>query len=105
MILIDEEIKVSIDEQIEEKEGKSELAKYVWKIKKRGLKPKIKWSIRMKAQIYRKGMRYCDLCLSEKSIIAIADERSLNKRNEIHRKCTHMKPYKLAAIPIPVDPP
>ena len=54
----------------------------------------------MKTRVYRKGMRYCDLCLSEKTIIAVADERSLNKRNEIHRKCTHMNPYKLAAIPL-----
>ena len=95
-----EEVKISIEEQIEEKEGRSELAKYVWKLKKKGLKYKIKWSIKMKATIYRKGMRYCDLCLSEKTLIAIADNRSLNKRNEIHRKCTHMNKYKLAAIPI-----
>ena len=67
-----EEVKISIEEQIEEKEGRSELAKYVWKLKKRGLKPKIKWAIKSKARIYKKGMRYCDLCLTEKTLIAIA---------------------------------
>ena len=95
-----EEVKVSIEEQIAEKEEKSELAKYVWKVKKKGLKPKIKWRILLKARPYAKGSRYCDLCLSEKTIIAIADNRSLNKRNEMLRKCTHMNPFKLSSIPI-----
>ena len=54
----------------------------------------------MKARPYKKGSQYCDLCLSEKTIIAIADKRSLNKRNEMLRKCTHMNPYKLSTIPI-----
>ena len=93
-----EEVEISIEEQIEEKSGESALADYVWKIKLKGLKPKIKWSINCKAHIYIKGMRYCDLCLTEKTLIAIADERSLNKRNEIHRKCSHMNPYKLSKI-------
>lgn len=61
----------SIAEQIAEKEGKSELAKYIWKIKKMGLKYDIKWSIIMHARPYRKGMKFCDLCLSEKTIIAL----------------------------------
>ena len=85
-----EEVKVSIEEKIAEKEERSELAKYVWKIKKKGLKPLVKWKILLKARPYSKGSRYCDLCLSEKTVIAIADDRSLNKRNEILRKCTHI---------------
>ena len=35
----------SIADQVAEKEKKSELAKYVWKLKKKGLKYKVKWSI------------------------------------------------------------
>ena len=95
-----EVIKVSIEEQIAEKEERSELAKYVWKLKKKGLKPIVKWKILMKARPYSKGSRYCDLCLSEKTIIAIADKRSLNKRKEMLHKCTHMTPFKLSSIPI-----
>ena len=94
------EMKEDMKKQIAEKEDKSELARYVWKLKKKGLKPKIKWKIVMKARPYKKGSRYCDLCLSEKTLIAIAGDRSLNKRNEIHRKCTHMNQFKLSAIPI-----
>ena len=95
-----EVVEISIDEQIAEKEDKSELSRYVWKLKKKGLKPKIKWKIVMKARPYTKGSRYCDLCLSEKTLIAIAGDRSLNKRKEIHRKCTHMNKFKLSAISI-----
>ena len=98
-----EEVKVTIEQQIAEKEERSELAKYVWKLKKKGLKPIVKWKILVKARPYRKGSRFCNLCLSEKTVIAIADKRSLNKRNEIIRKCTHMSPFKLSSIPI--DPP
>ena len=93
------EVKVPIEQQIAEKEEKSELAKYIWKVKKKGLKPIVKWKILLKARPYSKGSSYCDLCLSEKTIIAIADKRSLNKRNEILRKCTHMVPFKLSSIP------
>ena len=60
----------SIDDQIAEKEKKSELAKYVWKLKKKGLQYKIKWSIiKHAARPYKKGMRYCYLCLTEKVVI------------------------------------
>ena len=62
----------SIDDQIAEKEKKSELAKYVWKLKKKGLQYKIKWSIIKHARPYRKGMHYFDLCLTEKAQLAIS---------------------------------
>ena len=91
-------VEISIEEQIVEKRAESALADYVWKIKQKGLKPVIKWEIKCKSHIYKKGMRFCDLCLSEKTFIALADERSLNKRNEIHRKCTHMNPFKLSKV-------
>ena len=90
----------SIDDQIAEKEAKSELAKYVWKIKKMGLKYNIKWSIKKFARPYRKGMKYCDLCLSEKTVIALAGRSSLNKRSEVHLKCKHMNDFKLNKVPL-----
>ena len=89
-----------IDEQIAEKEGKSELAKYVWKLKKMGLKFEIKWSIVKHARPYKKGSKYCDLCLSEKTVIALAGPSSLNKRKEILSKCKHMNDYKLDKVPL-----
>ena len=90
--------KRSIADQIAEKEKKSELAKYVWKLKKKGLQYKIKWSIIRHAKPYRKGAHYCDLCLSEKVVIALADASSLNKRSEINSKCRHMNEFKLSYI-------
>ena len=90
----------SIADQIKEKEKKSELAKYVWKLKKKGLKYEIKWSIIKHARPYRKGSHYCDLCLTEKVVIAFADESSLNKRSEINSKCRHMNEFKLSNIPM-----
>ena len=90
--------KRSIADQIAEKEKKSELAKYVWKLKKKGLQYKIKWSIIRHARPYKKGAHYCDLCLSEKVVIALADASSLNKRSEINSKCRHMNEFKLSYI-------
>ena len=90
----------SLADQIVEKEKQSELAKYVWKLKKMGLRYKIKWSIIKHARPYQKGMKFCDLCLTEKVIIALADSSSLNKRSEINSKCRHMNKFKLSNIPL-----
>ena len=49
-------------EYVDEKEKKSELAKYVWKLKKKGLQYKIKWSINKHARPYRKGSHICTIC-------------------------------------------
>ena len=92
-----EPYKVSIAEQIEEKKNKSELAKYIWSLKEKGKKYAIKWSVAKKARPYKNGMRFCDLCLTEKTLIALSDpDVSLNKRNEILRKCTHKPRFKLS---------
>ena len=88
--------KRSIADQIVEKEKKSELAKYIWKLKKKGLKFSIKWSIIKHARPYRKGSHYCDLCLTEKVVIALGDSSYLNKRTEINSKCRHMNEFKLS---------
>ena len=90
--------KRSIADQIVEKEKKSELAKYIWKLKKKGLKYEIKWSIIKHARPCRKGSHYCDLCLTEKVIIALGDASYLNKRSEINSKCRHMNEFKLSYI-------
>ena len=90
-------VKVTIDQQIEEKRSKSELANYIWSLKKQGKKWKIEWSIHRQAINYRNGHRYCDLCLTEASSIAIGDpERMLNRRTEIYRKCPYMPRFKLS---------
>ena len=78
----------TIEDQIEEKKNKSELANYVWKLKQLKKNFTIKWKIEKKAQPYRKGARYCNLCALEKTCIALGDPSStLNSRNEIFHKC------------------
>ena len=90
---------VSIAEQIEEKKAKTELANYIWQVKQQGKKPSIKWRIERTAFPYRNGMKYCDLCLTEKTLIAMGDPAlMLNKRTEIFRKCTHKNDFKLSAF-------
>ena len=92
-----DDVEVTIAEQIEEKRSKSELANYVWKLKLAEKEPIIKWQIEKKAFTYKNGMKYCDLCVTEKTLIALGDPAvTLNKRTEIFRKCMHKNRYKLS---------
>ena len=78
----------TIQDQIEEKKNKSELACHIWKLKERKQKYSIDWKIVKRALPYTKGSRYCDLCANEKTFIALGDPTStLNSRNEIFHKC------------------
>ena len=57
----------------------------------------MKWSIAKKAHNYKNGDKYCDLCATEKTLIALGEpETMLNKRTEIFRKCTKMNDFKLS---------
>ena len=48
----------------------------------------------MYAKPYKCGTRRCDLCLTEKCVIASADqEHLLNKRTEIISECRHRNKY------------
>ena len=63
-------------------EHDTELSKYIWKLKDLGKTFTLKWSIAAYASPYWCGTRPCDLCLTEKYIIARGDqERLLNKQN------------------------
>ena len=74
----------------EESKHKTTLSAYVWE---QGLapEPKIKWSILATAPSYRKGSRYCELCLTEKLYIlrTINNPSYLNKRSELAQRCRH----------------
>ena len=49
--------------------------------------------------IYSAGAKYCDLCLTEKTIIMLADKKScLNIRSEILRKCPHISKFTLGMV-------
>ena len=56
----------------------------MWKCKNKKLDPKITWSVKAKAFTISSGGTVCDLCLTEKFIILMADtSATLNKRSEI----------------------
>ena len=82
-----------------EKRTATELSKYYWKLKDEGLEPNIKWSIKSKAFTYQGGATHCDLCLTEKTVIALADPKfTLNSRTEILGKCRHQRKFILQII-------
>ena len=87
---------VSIQEQIEEKKSKSELASYIWSLKEKGVDFKITWKIEKKAFPYKIGSSDCNLCAWEKTSIAKSNPKTtLNSRNEIFHKCREKSRYKL----------
>ena len=72
----------------------TELSKYIWQLKDEDVESRIKWEIVRRAVPYRCGTRKCDLCLSEKLVIATADPSTmLNKRSELISKCRHRNKY------------
>ena len=76
-----------------------ELSEYLWTLKANGTDYHLKWSIKSYASRYKCGTRRCDLCLTEKIIIALADPKViLNKRNELISKCRHMSKFILHSV-------
>ncbi len=77
--------------------GQTELSKYVWKLKSENKDFNIQWAIKTRAFAFKSGSTRCDLCLSEKTTILLADPKStINKRNEIISKCPHKRKFMLA---------
>ena len=77
-------------------EGESELSKEVWRIKRAGGEFHIKWSKEKNHQSYRPESKRCNLCHSEKLVIALYEDNNLlNQRNEIISRCRHRLKYKL----------
>ena len=80
----------------EKYKGSTTLSKYIWKLKSEGTPASIKWSIKASAFGYTCGAKYCDLCLVEKTTIALADPiTTLNRRSEIMSKCRHKNKFLL----------
>ena len=78
-------------------EGRTELSKHIWKLKSSNKPFSIKWSIKRHAFAYRIGSKQCNLCLCEKTVIALADRKStLNSRSEILAKCRHKRKFCLS---------
>ena len=79
--------------------NKTELSKHIWKLQDKGINFNVKWSVAAYASTYRCGSRRCDLCLTEKYVIARANHKNLlNKRTELISKCCHRNKYILKNI-------
>ena len=77
----------------------STLSSYVWDMEDKKVDYDIRWKIRKKAMMYKPGASYCDLCVTEKMEILLANPKSsLNKRTEILEKCRHRHRFKLGNI-------
>ena len=74
------------------------LSKYLWLLRDNNVTFDLKWSIKKKAQVYSAGAKYCDLCLTEKAIIMLADKNCINIRSEILQKCPHIKKFTLVMV-------
>ena len=78
------------------KKNATELSKYVWILKDKKIKYNISWKILARCSTYKAGSRSCDLCLTEKFIIATAERKSLlNCRSELVSKCRHKNKFLL----------
>ena len=71
----------------------TELSKYIWKLKRKRKKYKLKWSIIMKSNTNKRQSGQCNLCLEEKYTILnmrhTEPGSTLNKRTELVSKCRH----------------
>ena len=74
--------------------NETELSKYLWTLKANETDYHLKWSIKSYVSGDKCGTRRCDLCLTEKMIIALADPKVLlKKRTELISKCRHRSKF------------
>ena len=89
----------SSDFRLRHRQGTA-LAKHIWRLKDKNEEYSVKWSIFRRCAPYMCGSRKCDLCLTEKAAIILADPRTLiNKKSEILGACRHRARYKYSTSP------
>ena len=77
-----------------EQRHKTRLSMHMWELKDLGLEPSVEWEIHKRSAPYKCGSRRCDLCLTEKMVIATADPKTtLNKRSELTSTCRHRSKF------------
>ena len=75
------------------------MSTYYWSQKRKGRNPEVTWKIKAKCGVYTAGAKFCDVCLTEKTYIMLADKSEyLNVRTEILNKCRHRKKFTLEEI-------
>ena len=76
----------------------SELSKHIWNLKDENKEAVVEWEILQKAVPYKCGSRQCDVCLSEKLQIVLADQQNLlNKRSELVSTCRHQAKFRYSS--------
>ena len=74
---------------------KTKLSKYLWELRDEGLEGEVRWEIAKRTAPYKCGTRRCDLCITEKMMIATADPTNLlNKRSELVSTCRHQAKFR-----------
>ena len=80
--------------------NETELSKHIWELKDSSQSYTVDWTIVQRASPYRCGTRRCDICLTEKMVIAMANPSStLNKRAEIISTCRHRTKFRYDKVP------
>ena len=76
------------------KANQTELSKHVWELKRKKTDFQVTWKILQRAPSYTNKAKRCQLCLTEKLLIARADKSTLlNKRSELSSTCRHRNKY------------
>ena len=80
-------------------ENSTELAKYIWQLKRDKISFSVKWTIITKVYGSPNPLM-CKLCLTEKLWIInfINDENMLNKKSELISKCRHLNKHLLRNV-------
>ena len=77
-------------------ENNTNLSRYIWDLKNKGISYNIDWSILSYANTYNTINKTCNLCLLEKVYILRHDGAQLiNKRNELMNRCRHRDKFLL----------
>lgn len=77
----------------------TELSKYIWSLKDKGISYNIKWRKVKQARSYSSISRRCNLCLWEGYFIICKPEMStLNNRSELISNCRHSKKFLLKNV-------
>ena len=79
------------------KRNATELSKYIWVLKEKNINYALNWKILARCTAYKNGSKNCDLCQTEKYIIATTERKNLlNSRSELVSKCRHKNKYLLS---------
>ena len=81
------------------KKNSTSLSNFIWKLQDDNKTFQIEWDILEHSRAYKKGDRFCHLCVSEKEWIAKLDPTTrINSSDEYVSKCPHRRKFKLGRI-------